>query len=254
MATTTIPWGDGSGDNIYLDYDAATGSRSVAVSSDANAGSAARSKDVIFSASGVSPVTLRVVQSAGGGLPAGATAYDYLEGDGTQWIMTGVGAGCTTAQVGFEITFQFLSNTGDWRWAIFGNLANNYYVGMQKMQNDNIRPMCGDNVNRVRFGIAYTKLSASVSSGVFYFINSIINIASSTYTDELCLFNALPAANQPSKMRLWSGMTISIDGQVVRRFQACTDPNGRAAFYDYISRTYFYGDNASGNDFNVGND
>ena len=49
MATTTIPWGDGSGDNIYLTYPSASGNQTVEVSSDANTGSA-RTKVVTFAA------------------------------------------------------------------------------------------------------------------------------------------------------------------------------------------------------------
>ena len=62
---TTIPWGDGSGDNIYLDYTAASGSQTVLVSSDANAGYEDRSKDVVFAASGAGSATLTVTQPAG---------------------------------------------------------------------------------------------------------------------------------------------------------------------------------------------
>ena len=47
MATTTIPWGDGSGDNIYLTYSASQGDQTVLVSSDANGG-AARTKNITF--------------------------------------------------------------------------------------------------------------------------------------------------------------------------------------------------------------
>ncbi|MBQ1981814.1 MAG: hypothetical protein II229_01135 [Clostridia bacterium] len=86
MATTTIPWGDGSGDNIYLDYPAASGDQTVAVSSDANTG-AARTKVVTFSASGVTPVTLTVEQAAGSLAPV---FYEYLVGDGTAYIDTGL--------------------------------------------------------------------------------------------------------------------------------------------------------------------
>ena len=53
MATTTIPWGDGSGDNIYLTYSSASGDQTVEVSSDANTGSA-RTKVVTFTAGNVS--------------------------------------------------------------------------------------------------------------------------------------------------------------------------------------------------------
>lgn len=64
MAITTIPWGDGSGDNIYLSAPSQTGDQSVSVTSDPNTG-AARSKVVTFSASGVSPVSLTINQEAG---------------------------------------------------------------------------------------------------------------------------------------------------------------------------------------------
>lgn len=65
MAVTTIPWGDGSGDNIYLTYPSASGDHTVLVSSDANAGSTGRTKTITFTAShhGTSDTkTLTVVQ------------------------------------------------------------------------------------------------------------------------------------------------------------------------------------------------
>lgn len=64
MPRTIIPWGDGSGGNIYLDYTAPSGDQNIAVSSDANGGDA-RTKIITFSATGVSPVTLTVNQAAG---------------------------------------------------------------------------------------------------------------------------------------------------------------------------------------------
>lgn len=64
MPITTIPWGDGSGDNIYLSAPSQTGDQSVSVTSDPNTG-AARSKVVTFSAVGVSPVSLTINQEAG---------------------------------------------------------------------------------------------------------------------------------------------------------------------------------------------
>lgn len=84
MATTTIGWGDGSGDNLYLTYPDASGDQTVSVSSDANTG-AARSKTVTFTASGVSPVTLTVNQAAGALVPV---FYDRLVFDGTALIQT----------------------------------------------------------------------------------------------------------------------------------------------------------------------
>jgi len=62
MPTTTIPWGDGSGDNLYLTYPSASGNQTISVTSDANGG-AARSKVVTFSASGVPSVNLTINQA-----------------------------------------------------------------------------------------------------------------------------------------------------------------------------------------------
>lgn len=50
MAITTIPWNDGSGDNIYVSAPSQTGSQTVTVSSDENKGSVDRTKTVTFAA------------------------------------------------------------------------------------------------------------------------------------------------------------------------------------------------------------
>lgn len=65
MATTEIPWGDGSNDKIYLTYPSASGDQTVVVTSDANTG-AARSKVVTFSSAvGSIARQLTVNQAAG---------------------------------------------------------------------------------------------------------------------------------------------------------------------------------------------
>lgn len=45
---TTIPWGDGSGDNIYLTYSASEGNQTVQVTSDAYTGYVDRTKNITF--------------------------------------------------------------------------------------------------------------------------------------------------------------------------------------------------------------
>lgn len=65
MPNLTIPWGDGSGDNIYLTYDASQGDQIVLVASDANNG-AARQKEITFvSAVGNISRKLTVSQESG---------------------------------------------------------------------------------------------------------------------------------------------------------------------------------------------
>lgn len=51
MAVTTIPWGDGSGDNLYLTYPSASGDQTIEVSSDANTGSDDRTINITLTAS-----------------------------------------------------------------------------------------------------------------------------------------------------------------------------------------------------------
>lgn len=68
MATTTIGWGDGSGDNIYLTYSSASGDQTVMVTSDAYTGASSRTKDIIFTVTaGGTTITrvLTVKQSSG---------------------------------------------------------------------------------------------------------------------------------------------------------------------------------------------
>ena len=67
MARKTISWGDGSGDNIYLDYNASSGDQTVTVSSDANTGLSARTKTITFATTTGSPAvtqTLTLTQAS----------------------------------------------------------------------------------------------------------------------------------------------------------------------------------------------
>ena len=114
MAITTIPWGDGSGDNIYLSAPSQTGDQTVSVTSDANTG-AARSKVVTFTATGVSPVTLTVNQAAGAVTPV---FYNYLKFDGTAYIETtyvlpsGCSVRCSLGNETLKATQATFSATG----------------------------------------------------------------------------------------------------------------------------------------------
>lgn len=84
MPITTIPWGDGSGDNLYFEADSMNGDQSVLVSSDANTGDTDRTKQVNFQAVGVPPQPLQIIQLRGGGCPD----FDawLKDGDTHLWI------------------------------------------------------------------------------------------------------------------------------------------------------------------------
>jgi len=125
MPTTTIPWGDGSGDNLYLTYPSASGDQTVTVTSDANTG-AARTKVVTFSASGVPSVTLTINQDAGGVSPV---FHKYLIYNGSAYVDTGVSipsrGSIYIEDCGYETTLGY---QGYYR----GNNGNNTrYIGVR---------------------------------------------------------------------------------------------------------------------------
>lgn len=136
MAVTTIPWGDGSGDNIYLTYPSASGDQTVTVTSDANTGSA-RSKVVTFT-SGVGNITqqLTVNQAAGGpqyvtdGLVFWLDGID--KGGTTAWVekinnysFENHGATFNTDHVYFDGVDDYMSSSGA---ATYANSANIYTI------------------------------------------------------------------------------------------------------------------------------
>lgn len=128
MATTTIPWDDGSGDNIYLTYPSASGDQTVQVSSDANTGSA-RSKVVTFT-SGVGNITQQLTVNQEAGEIPGERVSDYVQSglvlhlDGKQkgsttnaWtslvgsaVFTNSGATLNSDHLYFDGTDDYLSN------------------------------------------------------------------------------------------------------------------------------------------------
>lgn len=129
MATTTIPWGDGSGGNIYLTYPSASGDQTVSVSSDANTG-AARSKVVTFT-SGVGSIVRALTVNQEAGETPGGRVSDYVQNglvlhlDGKQkgntadaWtslvgsaVFTNYGATFNADNVEFDGTDDYLTNS-----------------------------------------------------------------------------------------------------------------------------------------------
>ena len=64
--TTQVSWNDGTGDKIYLSYEASEGNQMVTITSDAYTGYINRSKDIVFSISAGGTTisrTLTVIQS-----------------------------------------------------------------------------------------------------------------------------------------------------------------------------------------------
>lgn len=114
MATTTIPWGDGSGENIYLTYSSASGNQTVQVTSDANTG-AARSKIVNF-ATGNIIRQLTVNQEAG-----------ISPGDISRYVQSGLILHMDGIEKG-NVTDVWKSYVGDYQFANHGATFNTDHV------------------------------------------------------------------------------------------------------------------------------
>ena len=103
MAVTTIPWRDGSGDNIYLTYSSASGNQTVQVTSDANMG-VARAMTVYFSTGNISRQLVVEQEAAELG-----TRLQYIGTNGNQYFDTGVNPKNTQ---NFEFDAWVLFSTG----------------------------------------------------------------------------------------------------------------------------------------------
>jgi hypothetical protein len=101
--TTEIPWGDGSGDKIYLTRDASEGDQVVSVSSDANTGNA-RSKVVTFT-SGVGNIQRQLtINQAAGREPLPAE-------DGRIWVYYNVNTTTSNTNILYSGTTSNLTGT-----------------------------------------------------------------------------------------------------------------------------------------------
>lgn len=237
MAVTTIPWDDGSGDNIYVSASSQVGDETVQVSSDANTG-AARSQTVTFT-SGVGGITrsLTVNQEAGSRLPSGYTEVEYIENTTTARINTGINGDSTWTLVAQLVTQDeatpvlFGRNTGGGHY--FGAIPSVSYkwgVGASSGQY-----VSTDATTKTTIEIRVTsnkKFEGTIGSETFS------RTASSTNTSIFYLFNASTAANYPFHGRLFGDVVCVKSGNVVFRGVPCKDPNGVAGLYDLVNRTF----------------
>lgn len=189
------------------------------------------------------------------GLPVGATAYDWLRSDGTQYIDTGIGNGKTTAQVRIETVTAFLSGTPQYSWSVWASTdAGN--MGVQYASSSRISIVGGATQYTQQSNPTYRKeitINYPTMTVVSpYTTTATRAMASATYTADILLLantgGSRIAKGGIRRTKIW------VDDVLVRDYLPCTDPNGRAAVYDLVNGTYNYGANATGNDFTVAND
>lgn len=190
-------------------------------------------------------------------LPPGATAYDYIQSDGTQWIDTEVGQGKAISSIVLKGACAFTSGSTQWSWLYFINLVNGSgYVGLQYEGSSSARLFYGTGQPVSRLAPLNKNIFVLESPNVSYgaTTRTLSNPTWTAYLSILLFANPLTGGGyRISKGRIWA-TTIQIGGRMVRDYQPCTDPNGKAALYDYVTKRYFYGNNSTGNDFTVGND
>jgi len=265
MATTTIPWGDGSGDNIYLTYSSASGNQTVEVTSDANTGYVDRTKDITFTVvAGQSVITrtLTVIQLAGSDLivpvfngvypayddvargfvgrilPAAYQAVDYIT------LSTQIDTGEKTTRdslIEAEIYISSTNATYIWRSDSGSNLSTNttayYYTN-----NGNWR--FGDKtllISQSSIRGAKHKISQS-SDGVF-----IDGVQMGSYTgvsDFTSSSNLLVGSASAVNVRYYYFRHIK-DGITVSDYEPCIRiADSVAGFYDHIKGVFVAGGSA----------
>ena len=227
MATTTISWGDGSGDNIYLTYPSASGDQSVSVTSDANTG-AARSKVVTFSAVGVSPVSLTINQDAGGGgrLPAGYTEYDYLESSMNVKLYTSVSgaatwyltAQCSTPGTASQILVGYSSNGGCW-------MGQNLTWGLGSSNRTTIGSGTKSDIV-----VEFAKPTTTLTIG-----NETVT---RTHNQNFSTCNLFYSGSYYFKGKIFGDVIAKQGGVEVFHGIPCTDPNNVAGYYDTVSHSF----------------
>ena len=240
MAITTIPWDDGSGDNIYLSAASQVGDGTVSVTSDANTG-AARSKVVTFSATGVSPVTLTVNQDAGqaGRLPAGYTEVEYIENDGTARIQPGQNA---TSGTEVHITAQLVTTSSTTSVLVGRGTAGGHYFGAVPTANQYWG--LGSSSGQYIATVATTKSSIVVtfSNGrttkAEIGADSCSRSANSNQSGAITLFNATNNSSYPFKGKIYGDVLIIRSGSTVFQGVPCIDPSNVVGLYDLKSNTF----------------
>lgn len=256
MATTTIPWGDGSGDNIYLTYSSASGDQTVEVSSDANTSSSSRTQNVTFSAGNISQV-LTVSQDAS--LPY--TPLEYIETDGVAYIRTNVAGNSPKSFTGKMLPICPSSGTGSsyfigcrkdsgntrfWAFCVYGNktAAFGYYNGYYANLNisDSI-----DNATPLEFHSVLQRGTCRIgakqqgeSDFTDYTRNITYNVTTNYY---ICLFavnNAGTIAHSLSGTRCYGVKIYNSNNYTSLAFDGIPVLyNGEYGLWDLVSNSFF---------------
>lgn len=238
MATTTIPWDDGSGDNIYLTYPSTSEDQIISVSSDANTDWNARKKSVTISASDVSPVTLTINQEPG------IMDVPYIRNSSLgAYINTGITADNTVKVIVWarnwnaEAGFLFGSrvNTSQNTFGLFsGDEQNSGSIRIDYAQGTT---QCGDNFSKLSHFYKY-ELYQGVAK-----VNDVVvgSREDSTFSNNLAIhlfgLNGNGSHTSPVYPVDIIACKIYKHGELVRDYKAVNTPS--IGLYDSVSETTF---------------
>lgn len=247
MATTTIPWDDGSGDNLYFSADAFEGDQNVLVSSDANAGDQ-RSKTVTFSAPGVEPKSLGIIQlgsgsGSGGPIPAGYTPLRYVQTDSVAYIDTGISGNNNNLVI--ETLFEIST------YVQYGYVFGNYVSESQNCfrfillsasnnsMNCNNRASSGTQSTFITGEKEYIKLSRGLA--VWNGMKQTLNTTDGTANNATILLGK-GSSSQPKRdlgLKIYR-FILTDGGTMVRDFlPAKRDSDNVGGLYDVINDTFY---------------
>lgn len=181
MATTTIPWNDGSGDYITLTYDSASGNQTVAVTSDANTG-AARATTVYFSTGNISRQL--VVEQEAGVSPVPTPIYEITSPVSTGNYDTGVKL--FESPMSFTIlceaswnNYAWATNSNTQKNGIFGILDgsynNSFKVGGVYQGEEYLNDTYNTKANRYTAIVMNDTTSGKMCSSLFARLNGMYN-------------------------------------------------------------------------------
>lgn len=241
MAITTIPWSDGSGDNIYVSAPSQTGTETVSVSSDANTG-AARTQTVTFTAGAITR-SLTVNQEAGAVLPAGYTQVQYVNMPGTSYLNMGIAGSEATDAV--EIDLQLNAATEQMRIFCRHSTSNQsasgvYFqvylngsvqLGMRYKQAWHSSTLANViDTNRHRLKVDYYTQTAEIDDETGTFSGSGTAGTSAGNTTIGGRYNSNPRLNaKVYGAKMWRS------GSLIRNYIFCRDANNVAYAYDSVN-------------------
>lgn len=181
----------------------------------------------------------KLTYNSGLGLPAGYKALSYIESDGTQWLKTGV-----VGEGRWEIDIEFLNTTkrqlmgyggsGDEYWGV----QSSGYYGLTEDAANLLTVKAGQRDTFVHnfgaYGLYYMEANDSKLD---------LHVRTDVGTKEYMLFNIRETEEYSAIAKMY-GVKAMQNGELVRNYIPCINPNGVVGLYD-VANNLFQASNTS---------